>query len=183
MRVRRGQETSTRRDYFRTYGLRTVVLRQSCVYGPRQMGFSDQGWLAWFMRAALAGHAITVYGDGKQARDVLYVTDLLDAYDAAIAHIDVAAGEVYNIGGGPDRVLSVWAEFGPLLERLSGRAPLVDLRSRDWRPGDQRVYVSDIRKAQRELGWTPRVEVEEGLRRLFEWVGADSACVPMPPAQ
>ena len=156
------------RDYARIYGLPTVVFRQSCIYGPRQMGVEDQGWLAWFVIAALTGRPITIYGDGKQVRDVLFVDDLLDAYDAAVARIQTAAGQVYNIGGGPGRTLAVWAEFGPLLEQLLGRA--IPVARGDWRPGDQRVYVSDIRKAQQELGWHPRVGVEEGVRRLVDWV-------------
>jgi len=169
------------RDYYRIYGLRTVVLRQSCIYGPRQMGHAEQGWLAWFMLAVMAGHPITVYGDGKQTRDVLYIDDLLDAYDAAVARISISAGQVYNIGGGPEGALSVWAEFAPLLERLSGHA--IGSRQAGWRPGDQRVYVSDIRKAVRELGWTPRVSVEEGLARLFDWVGAHRHILPAPLAR
>jgi CDP-paratose 2-epimerase len=159
------------RDYARIYGLPTVVLRQSCIYGPRQMGVEDQGWVAWFVIAAITGQPITIYGDGKQVRDVLFVDDLLDAYDAAIAHVDTAAGQVYNVGGGPTRTVSVWAEFGPVLERLMGRPVPVSFDG--WRPGDQRVYISDIRKAGRELGWRPRVGVEEGIRRLYEWVVAN----------
>ena len=108
------------RDYARIYGLRTVVFRQSCIYGPRQFGVEDQGWLAWMIIAAVTGRQITIYGDGKQVRDVLHVDDLLDAYDAAVDRIDAAAGQVYNMGGGVDNVLAVWAEFGPLLEKLLG---------------------------------------------------------------
>ena len=159
------------RDYARIYGMPTVVFRQSCIYGLRQMGIEDQGWIAWLVIAAVTGQPITVYGDGKQVRDVLFVDDLLDAYDAAVAHIDVAAGQVYNVGGGPAHTMSVWAECGPLLERLMGRA--IPVSYSNWRPGDQRVYVSDIRKAGRELGWQPRVGVEEGVRRLYEWVAAN----------
>jgi len=159
------------RDYARIYGLPTVVLRQSCIYGPRQMGVEDQGWVAWLIIAAVSGQPITIYGDGKQIRDVLFVDDLVDVYDAAIAHIDVAAGQVYNVGGGPARTMSVWVEFGPILERLLGHS--VPVSYDDWRPGDQRVYISDIRKSQRELGWQPRVEVSEGVRRLYDWVVAN----------
>jgi len=159
------------RDYARIYDLPTVVLRQSCIYGPRQMGVEDQGWVAWFIIAAITGQSITIYGDGRQVRDVLFVDDLLDAYDAAIDHIDVAAGQVYNIGGGAVHTMSVWAEFGPVLERLMGY-PIAVSRA-DWRPGDQRVYVSDIRKAERELEWRPRVGVDEGIRRLYDWVVAN----------
>ncbi len=156
------------RDYHRIYGLPTVVFRQSCIYGPRQFGIEDQGWVAWFVIAAVTGRPITIYGDGKQVRDVLYVEDLLDAYDAAIEHIDVAQGKVYNIGGGPENVLSVWAEFGPLLERLLGRE--IPVGRGEWRPGDQRVFYADIRKAERDLGWKPKVSVEEGVERLVRWV-------------
>ena len=159
------------RDYARIYGLPTVVLRQSSIYGPRQMGVEDQGWVAWLIIAALTGQPITIYGDGRQLRDLLFVDDLLDAYDAAIARIDVAAGQVYNVGGGPAHTMSVWAGFGPILERLMGCS--ISVSYSGWRPGDQRVYVSDIRKAERELGWRPRIGVEEGIRRLYEWVVAN----------
>ena len=156
------------RDYVRIYGLRSVVLRQSCIYGYRQFGIEDQGWVAWFIIAALKGRPITIYGDGKQVRDVLFIDDLLDAYDAAVDNIDTAAGQVYNVGGGPANTMSIWAEFGPLLEKLLGRK--IPVTHADWRPGDQRIYVSDIRKAAQELGWRPQISVEEGVTRLFTWI-------------
>jgi CDP-paratose 2-epimerase len=156
------------RDYARIYGLRSVVLRQSCIYGPRQFGIEDQGWVAWFVIAAVTGRPITIYGDGKQVRDILHVDDLLNAYDAAIAKIDVAAGQVYNLGGGPSNVMSVWAEFRPILEKLLGKK--IETARGDWRPGDQKVFYADIRKAERELGWKPKIGVEQGVERLFEWV-------------
>ena len=156
------------RDYARIYGLRSVVMRHSCIYGPRQFGIEDQGWVAWMIIAAVTGRQLTIYGDGKQVRDVLHVDDLLDAYDAAIEHIDVASGQVYNIGGGPGNVMSVWAEFGPLLEKLLGDG--IPISRDDWRPGDQRVFYADIRKAERELGWKPNIDVEKGVGKLFEWV-------------
>ena len=156
------------RDYARIYDLPTVVLRQSCIYGPRQFGIEDQGWVAWFVIAAVMGRPITIYGDGKQIRDLLHVSDLIRAYDLAAEKIDVAAGQVYNLGGGSANTLSIWTEFGPLLEELVGH-PIVIGRG-DWRPGDQRVFVADVRKAERELGWMPQVNVEEGIRKLFEWV-------------
>lgn len=159
------------RDYARIYGLRTLVFRQSCIYGYRQLGLEDQGWLAWFMIAAIKGRPITIYGDGRQARDVLFIDDLLDAYEAAVGAIDRTAGQVYNIGGGPDNVLSIWHEFGAILTELLGRPAPVTYA--DWRPGDQRVYVSDIRKAGRDFGWRPRVDLQTGLRRLFDWVRAN----------
>jgi CDP-paratose 2-epimerase len=156
------------RDYARIYGLRTVVFRQSCIYGPRQFGSDDQGWIAWMMRAALTGRPITIYGDGKQTRDVLHVEDLLDAYDLAIERIATMAGGVYNVGGGPANLLAVWAEFGPMLERLVGRR--LDVRYAAWRAGDQRVFCADIGRARRELGWAPRIDLARGLETLFAWV-------------
>lgn len=160
-------------DYHRIYGLRTIVFRNSCIYGPRQFGIEDQGWLAWFAIAARLGHPITIYGDGKQVRDVLFVEDLIDAMRAAIAKIDVTAGQVYNMGGGPENSLSVWKEFGPMLEELRGEP--IDVDFKDWRPGDQKVYISDIRKAHATFDWSPHVGVQEGVRRLVEWVDANTA--------
>lgn len=159
------------RDYARIYGLRTVVFRQSCIYGPRQFGVEDQGWIAWMTIAAVTEKPITIYGDGKQVRDVLHVSDLLNAYDAAIERIDRAQGQVYNMGGGPHNVLAVWAEFGPILERLLGRK--LEVARSDWRPGDQRVFYADYSKARRELGWEPKIDLEEGIEMLFEWVKAN----------
>jgi CDP-paratose 2-epimerase len=156
------------RDYARIYDLRSVVFRQSCIYGPRQFGIEDQGWVAWFVIAAVLGRPITIYGDGKQVRDVLHVDDLLDAYDAAVEKIDAVAGRVYNIGGGSENVMSVWVEFGSLLAKLLGKE--IPVARGDWRPGDQKVFYADIRKAERELGWSPKIGVEEGVERLFRWV-------------
>ena len=159
------------RDYYRIYGLPTVVFRQSCIYGPRQFGIEDQGWIAWFAIASVLDRPITIYGNGKQVRDVLYVDDLLNAYDSAIEKIDQCAGEVYNVGGGIQNTLSVWLEFGPILERLLGRK--IPVSWSDWRPGDQHVYVSDIHKVAQSLDWEPRVGVEDGIAKLVEWVKAN----------
>ena len=156
------------RDYYRIYDLPTVVLRQSCIYGPRQFGVEDQGWLAWMIIAAITGRPLTIYGDGKQIRDLLYVDDLLNAYDAAIARIDTVKGQVFNLGGGPENTMSIWAEFSPLLTKLLGKKVVVNRG--DWRPGDQKVFVADIRKAAEELFWKPHLRVEEGVGRLFAWV-------------
>jgi CDP-paratose 2-epimerase len=158
------------RDYARIYGLPTVVFRQSCIYGPRQFGVEDQGWVAWLLIAAVTGRQITIYGDGKQVRDLLWVDDLLDLYQLAIDQIETAAGQVYNVGGGAENVLAVWAGLGPMLEQLVGHE--IAVRHADWRPGDQRIFVADIVKAERELGWKPKVGKEEGVRRLYEWVVA-----------
>ena len=156
------------RDYARIYDLRSVVFRQSCIYGPRQFGIEDQGWVAWMIIAAVTGKQITIYGDGKQVRDVLHVDDLLDAYDDAIEKIDTAAGQVYNLGGGTGNVMSIWTEFGSLLEKLLGKE--IPVARGDWRPGDQKVFYADIRKAERELGWKPKIGVEQGVEMLFRWV-------------
>lgn len=156
------------RDYSRIYGLKTVVFRQSCIYGPRQFGIEDQGWVAWFIIAINSGKPITLYGDGKQVRDLLYVEDLVRAYDLAIQKISKVSGEVFNIGGGPGNTMSVWKEFRPILEDLFRKK--IHSQSASWRPGDQLIYVSDISKAKKLLGWKPKVGVKQGIRKLFEWV-------------
>ncbi|MCX6078857.1 MAG: GDP-mannose 4,6-dehydratase [Chloroflexi bacterium] len=156
------------RDYHRIYGLRSVVLRQSCIYGPRQFGVEDQGWVAWMIIAAQTGKPISIYGDGKQIRDLLHVYDLIDAYDAAIQNIDRIQGEVFNLGGGSENTMSIWTEFGPRLEKLFGRP--IPVTHGDWRPGDQKVFVADTRKAQHLLNWKPKYSVENGVKQLFDWV-------------
>lgn len=161
------------RDYARIYGLPTVVFRQSAIYGPRQYGVEDQGWLAWMIIACETGRPLTIFGDGKQVRDVLFVDDLIDLYLLAVENAAAVAGQVFNVGGGPDNTLSIWSEFGTLLETRLGRR--VPVSFRDWRPGDQRIYVSDLRKARERLGWAPRVGVEEGVARLHEWVVENAA--------
>jgi CDP-paratose 2-epimerase len=161
------------RDYARIYDLRTVVFRMSCIYGPRQFGNEDQGWLAHFIIAALTGKRLTIYGDGKQVRDVLFVEDLVRAFRLAAQKIDVTAGQVYNIGGGPSNALAVWHEFAPMV--ATSLRQRIDVGFGDWRPGDQRCYVSDIRKASRDLGWEPRVDKLTGIRRLWDWVSANSS--------
>ncbi len=160
------------RDYARIYGLRSVVFRQSCIYGQRQMGVEDQGWVAWFVIAAVTGKPITIYGDGKQVRDLLHVDDLVRAFQLATTRIDITKGRVYNLGGGPANTLSIWAEFGPLLSELVGRR-IEPAAYRDWRPGDQPVFIADISKAAREFGWAPQVGVREGISRLVDWVRAN----------
>jgi CDP-paratose 2-epimerase len=158
------------RDYARIYGLRTVVFRQSCIYGYRQFGVEDQGWVAWFSIRAAFSKGVTIFGDGRQVRDVLFIDDLVDAFLAAIERIDVAAGRVYNIGGGPGNQMSL-LELVDHLQRLTGRPLHVDYA--DWRPGDQRIFVADIDKAARELGWRPRVSAPEGVERLYGWIDAN----------
>jgi CDP-paratose 2-epimerase len=159
------------RDYARIYNLPTIVMRQSCIYGIRQFGVEDQGWVAWFVIAALTGRPITIYGDGKQVRDLLFIDDLLDAYDAAIQNPAKSAGQVFNLGGGLPNAVSVYQEFFPLLEKIIGKK--VEVTWGEWRPGDQKVFISDIRKAETVLGWKPQVKVAEGIRRLIDWVNSN----------
>jgi CDP-paratose 2-epimerase len=166
------------RDYGRIYGLPTAVFRMSCIYGPRQFGNEDQGWLAHFLIAALTGKPITIYGDGKQVRDILYVDDLVRAFRLAVEKIDAAAGQVFNIGGGPANTLAVWQEFRELLADLKGEK--VPARFADWRPGDQPCYISDIRKVERCLGWRPQIDREMGIRRLWDWVTAHESLFRTP---
>jgi len=155
------------RDYARIYGLRTVVFRQSCIYGPHQFGIEDQGWVAYFTIQNELERPITIYGDGKQVRDVLFVGDLIRAFELATQKIEVAQGQIYNIGGGLENTLSL-LEIIDLLENITGKK--MQYTFSDWRPGDQRVYVSDIRKAKKELDWEPKVRISEGLKILHTWV-------------
>lgn len=159
------------RDYARIYGLRSVVFRQSAIYGTRQFGVEDQGWMAWFVIAAVLGRPITIYGDGKQVRDMLWVEDLTEAYDLAIEKIDAVKGQIFNMGGGAQNTISVWTEFAPKLEKLLGEK--IEYARGDWRPGDQRVFYADVRKAEKELGWKPKTNIDDGIRMLFEWVKAN----------
>ncbi len=164
-------------DYHRIYGLRTIVFRQSCIYGYRQFGAEDQGWVAWFMIASQFSRPITVYGDGKQVRDILFVDDLLDAYDAAFAAGDRAVGKAYNIGGGTANVLSLLELLAYIEKRQNRKLPY---GFADWRPGDQKVFVSDIRRAQTELGWAPKTDCVRGLGLLYDWVSENQALFVEP---
>jgi CDP-paratose 2-epimerase len=155
------------RDYARIYDLKTVVFRQSCIYGTRQFGIEDQGWVAWFCVAVETGQPFKIYGDGKQIRDVLWAGDLIDLYERALERIDEVSGEVFNIGGGPANTMSLIelvAKLEAAFERKLG-PPFAD-----WRPGDQRVFVANVAKAEKVLGWKPRVSTSEGVDRLIAWV-------------
>jgi CDP-paratose 2-epimerase len=129
--------------------------------------------VAWLLIAAVTGQPISIFGDGKQVRDLLWVDDLLDLYEVAIERIDVAAGQVYNVGGGPKNTLAVWRELGPMLAGLLRRD--IPVTYHDWRPGDQYIFVADVRKAECELGWQPATSREDGVRRLCEWVVENEA--------
>jgi CDP-paratose 2-epimerase len=154
-------------DYARIYGLHTCSFRQSCIYGIRQFGIEDQGWVAWFSIAALLNRPITLYGDGWQTRDVLNVKDLARAYEAAWNHRETVSGQAFNIGGGPANTLCLRDLLRFLEEELS--ITLTPLSGAS-RPGDQPVFVCDIRKAEHLLGWAPSIGVELGVRDLIGWV-------------
>ncbi|HBX70954.1 MAG TPA: dTDP-glucose 4,6-dehydratase, partial [Chloroflexi bacterium] len=156
------------RAYHHTFQLPVTISNCSNNYGPYQF---PEKLIPLMILNALQGMPLPVYGDGKQIRDVLYIDDLLNAYDAAIAHIDQVTGQVFNVGGGATNTLSIWAEFGPLLADLFGHE--IPVKRADWRPGDQKVYISDIHKAQAELGWQPQVDVKTGVSRLYAWVAAN----------
>jgi len=155
------------RDYSRIYKMNTVVFRQSCIYGYRQFGVEDQGWVAWFTIAAANGIPLTIYGDGKQVRDVLFIEDLIAAYEAAFNRRDKAVGQVYNIGGGPNNVLSI-LQLLNILENLL--VMKINVKIADWRPGDQKVYISNIEKSLTQLNWRPAVTVKSGVEKLYNWV-------------
>jgi CDP-paratose 2-epimerase len=157
-------------DYAHSYGLPTCVLRMSCIYGPHQRGTEDQGWVAHFLLRALAGEPITVFGDGGQTRDLLYVADLVDALCRASRHEGALTGQAFNMGGGPQNAASV-GEVIDAIGRLTGRAP--ELVWDDWRVADQRWYVSDTGRFSELSGWRPRVSLTEGLTRLYEWFRAE----------
>jgi CDP-paratose 2-epimerase len=155
------------RDYSRTFGMNTVVFRMSCIYGPHQFGTEDQGWVAHFLISSLEGRPLTVYGDGRQVRDILYVGDLVDALLLAREKIDSISGEAFNIGGGPSNTISL-IELLDMIEDLHSEAPLVSFE--DWRLADQRYYVSSTRRFTEATGWRPRVSVDEGIRLLNDWL-------------
>lgn len=155
------------RDYFRIYGLKTIVLRQSCIYGYHQFGIEDQGWVAWFCIAAVLEKQIAIYGDGKQVRDVLFVDDLVRAFELSYENKDQIAGKAFNIGGGPQNTLSLH-ELIHFLEKLKSRK--IPLKYDDWRPGDQKVFTGNISLAENDFGWKPVVRPNEGVEKLYKWV-------------
>lgn len=154
-------------DYARTYRMPTAVFRMSCIYGPHQYGNEDQGWVAHFVIRSISGKPITIYGDGRQVRDILFIDDLIDAFLLAQQHIATVAGSAFNIGGGAANSISL-LELLDLLAELHGGD--VSVRFEDWRAADQRYYVADTSKFSGLTGWQPRVNVNEGVRRLFEWI-------------
>ena len=155
-------------DYAQRNEIDAAVFRMSCIYGTRQFGVEDQGWVAWFTIATLLEKPITIYGDGKQVRDVLYVADIVKAYDAFVCVADKVHHGVYNVGGGSENTVSL-LELVDMLEDLTGKRSKITFD--DWRPSDQKVYISDIAKAKRELKWSPKNSPKKGVKKLVEWVG------------
>lgn len=154
-------------DYAYTFGMHTTVFRMSCIYGTRQNGNVDQGWVSWMVKAALSNQDLTIYGDGRQVRDLLHVDDLVNAI-ITVFDTDLGRGQVFNMGGGPEFSVSVWAEFGEILQGLVGHE--IPVKYDDWRPSDQRVYISDIRKACETLSWTPKRSPADGIAEVLAWV-------------
>lgn len=157
-------------EYSYIYKMKTAAFRMSCTYGTRQFGFEDQGWVAWFIIATLFHKPITIYGDGKQVRDMLYADDLVDAFNRFI-HSDLERG-LFNIGGGENNTISL-LEFLEELKILTGRNPKVKFS--DWRPSDQKVYVSDTAKLEKALGWKAKTGVSEGIKKLTAWIRANES--------
>ena len=154
-------------DYARTYGLPAAVFRMSCIYGPHQFGTEDQGWVAHFLISAIEGRPLTIYGDGMQVRDILFIDDLIDAFLLVQENIRSLSGQAFNIGGGPSNVISLLE----LLELVKGRqkeTPAINFA--DWRPGDQRYYVSDSKKFAAATGWAPKVSAARGVGELYNWL-------------
>ena len=154
-------------DYARTYGIPAAVFRMSCIYGPHQFGTEDQGWVAHFLIRALEGRPITLYGDGMQVRDILFVDDLVDAFLRAQAQMEALSGQAFNIGGGAGNTVSLLGLLS-LIGDAYGEPP--DVRFEEWRPGDQRYYVSDTRKFQAATGWSAQTDVAGGIERLAAWL-------------
>jgi CDP-paratose 2-epimerase len=157
------------RDYARIYDLPTVVLRMSCIAGPRQFGNEDQGWVAHFLYSALTGTPLWIYGDGRQVRDVLCVHDLLRVFEAVRERQNITAGEIYNVGGGPANSVSL-LELMEIIRQLTGARVRYEFRPR--RPGDQLIYITDTTKLQRDTGWKVGYGVPQTLREIQRWWAA-----------
>ncbi len=167
-------------DYAKSYGLPTAVLRMSCVYGPRQFGTEDQGWVAHFLIRALAGETISIYGDGKQVRDILHVSDAVAAYRAVLGSIDKVKGRAFNLGGGPRNAVSLRTVLREI-ERITGRA--VQTEFGPWRQGDQHFFVADTTRLEQELGWKAHTPWRQGLRDLATWLKASRTPAAGKPAR
>jgi CDP-paratose 2-epimerase len=157
-------------DYAKSYGIPTAVLRMSCIYGPRQFGTEDQGWVAHFLIRALAGDPITIFGDGNQVRDILHVADAVAAYRSVLAGIDRFRGQAFNLGGGAANAVSLNVVLNEI-SRIVGHE--VRIHHAETRIGDQRYFVADTRRIQSSLGWRPTIGWREGIRDLARWLGSN----------
>lgn len=155
------------RDYYRIYGLKTIVFRQSCIYGPQQYGNEDQGWVAHFIIKAILGEKINIYGDGKQVRDILEVSDLIRAYKLALRKINITGGQIYNIGGGKENTFSL-LELIDYIEKILHKK--IPLNFYQWRPGDQKIFISNNKKLIEEVGWKVKINKFKGVEHLIKWV-------------
>jgi CDP-paratose 2-epimerase len=175
-------------DYSRTFGLPTVVFRMSCIAGPRQFGTEDQGWVAHFLYSALQDRPVTIYGDGRQVRDVLYIEDLVRAFELVRARVETTGGEIYNVGGGLENSTSL-LELITEIERVTGKK--LRYETNLPRPGDQPFYVTDFSKLRRHTGWEPKVSLPRILAHMYTWwrqnrdlfPAAVPAQVPIPALQ
>ncbi len=164
------------RDYARIYGVRTTVFRMSCIAGPRQFGTEDQGWLAHFIYSVLERRPITIYGDGFQVRDILHVHDLVDAMEAASRCADRTAGQIYNVGGGPERSVSVFAMLQAIADE-TGINPILQYSA--VRPGDQPLYISNTAKLEAQTGWQPRHSCRETLKAIHRFWRENRASISL----
>ncbi len=155
------------RDYYRIYGIPAVVFRQSCIYGPRQMGVEDQGWVAHFIISGIFDKKVTIYGNGKQVRDILYIDDLIKLYLKAVLNINKTAGQIYNVGGGVENSLSL-IELIDLLEKKYNIK--LNVKFDEWRIADQKIFISDNSKIQRDLKWKPQINIDLGIQYLINWI-------------
>ncbi len=155
------------RDYSRIYRLNTVVFRQSCIYGEHQFGIEDQGWVSYFVISSILDKPITIYGDGKQVRDVLYIDDLILAFELAYKNKNKLKGEIFNIGGGKENQIGI-LEFIKYLEQKLDKK--IKYKFSDWRPGDQKVFISDNSKLKKFLNWEPKINIDTGVEKLITWV-------------
>jgi len=154
-------------DYAHVYNLKTVVFRQSCVYGPRQFGVEGQGWLAWITNSVIFSKEINLYGNGKQVRDILYIDDLISAFDLAFKNINKTKGRAYTIGGGINFSLSI-LEFLDILESVSHKK--VFFKIKPWRLADQKVYISDVSSSKKDFNWFPKISPKVGIKRMYKWI-------------
>jgi CDP-paratose 2-epimerase len=162
-------------DYARTFRIPAVVSHMSCIYGLHQFGNEDQGWIAHFLIRSISDLPLTIYGDGKQVRDILFVEDLVDAFLLAHQHMRRLSGQSFNIGGGPRNTISL-LELLEFIEELQGKRP--EIRFSDWRSADQQYYVSDIRKFSEATGWAPKTSSHDGIRQLYNWLVENAVAVP-----